>query len=111
MSTTATVAMSTDTERKPVTLHRLRRMLAEGEKIVMLTAYDASFARLADDAGVDCLLVGDSISDFRAARACNMPVMLVSYGYSQGLDLAELGPDAVIDSLAQVAELIELTEE
>jgi phosphoglycolate phosphatase-like HAD superfamily hydrolase len=40
-----------------------------------------------------------------------MPVMLVSYGYSQGLDLAELGPDAVIDSLAQVAELIELTEE
>lgn len=59
----------------------------------------------------DCLLVGDSISDFRAARACNMPVMLVSYGYSQGLDLAELGPDAVIDSLAQVAELFELTEE
>ena len=55
--------------------------------------------------------MGDSISDFRAARACDMPVMLVSYGYSQGLDLAELGPDAVIDSLAQVAELIELTEE
>ena len=54
MSTTATVAMSTDTERKPVTLHRLRRMLAEGEKIVMLTAYDASFARLAAAAGIGC---------------------------------------------------------
>lgn len=55
----------------------------------------------------ECLLVGDSVSDFRAARACGMPVVLVSYGYSQGLDLSELGPDAVIDSLAQVLEIVE----
>ena len=52
MNSTATTAG----ERKPVTLHRLRRMLADGEKIAMLMAYDASFARLADQAGVDCLL-------------------------------------------------------
>lgn len=55
----------------------------------------------------ECLLVGDSVSDFRAARACGMPVVLVSYGYSQGLDLFELGPDAVIDSLAQVLKIID----
>ena len=55
----------------------------------------------------ECLLVGDSASDFHAARACGMPVVLVSYGYSQGLDLYELGPDAVIDSLTQVLEIIE----
>ncbi len=55
----------------------------------------------------ECLLVGDSVSDFRAARACGMPVVLVSYGYSQGLDLSELGADAVIDSLAQVLEIVE----
>jgi phosphoglycolate phosphatase-like HAD superfamily hydrolase len=36
-----------------------------------------------------------------------MPVVLVSYGYSQGVDLSELGPDAVIDSLAQVLEIVE----
>ena len=54
-----------------------------------------------------CLLVGDSVSDFRAARACGMPVVLVSYGYSQGLDLFELGPDAVIDSLAKVLNIID----
>ncbi|HMO48839.1 MAG TPA: 3-methyl-2-oxobutanoate hydroxymethyltransferase [Rubrivivax sp.] len=81
MSTTATVAMSTDTERKPVTLHRLRRMLAEGEKIVMLTAYDASFARLADDAGVDCLLVGDSLGMVVQGRTSTVPVMLDEVAY------------------------------
>ncbi len=81
MSTTATVAMSTDTERKPVTLHRLRRMLAEGEKIVMLTAYDASFARLADDAGVDCLLVGDSLGMVVQGRTSTVPVTLDEVAY------------------------------
>ena len=39
--------------RKPVTLHRLREMHAAGEKIAMLTCYDATFARVLDDAGVD----------------------------------------------------------
>ena len=44
--------------RKPVTLHRLREMHAHGERIAMITAYDASFAALVDTAGVDCTLVG-----------------------------------------------------
>jgi 3-methyl-2-oxobutanoate hydroxymethyltransferase len=48
-------------KRKPVTLHRLREMRANGEKIAVLTCYDAAFARLLDDAGIDALLVGDSL--------------------------------------------------
>ena len=47
--------------RKAVTLSRLADMRARGEKIAMLTAYDATFAAVADAAGVDCLLVGDSL--------------------------------------------------
>ena len=47
--------------RKPVSLPRLREMHAQGEKITMLTAYDATFAAVADAAGVECLLVGDSL--------------------------------------------------
>ncbi len=47
--------------RKPVSLPRLLEMRARGEKIAMLTAYDATFAAVADAAGVDCILVGDSL--------------------------------------------------
>jgi 3-methyl-2-oxobutanoate hydroxymethyltransferase len=47
--------------RKPVSLPRLQEMHARGEKIVMLTAYDATLAAVADAAGVECILVGDSL--------------------------------------------------
>ena len=47
--------------RKAVNLARIADMHARGEKIAMLTAYDATFAAVADAAGVDCLLVGDSV--------------------------------------------------
>ena len=47
--------------RKLISLPRLRDMHAAGEKIAMLTAYDATFAAVADAAGVECILVGDSL--------------------------------------------------
>ena len=52
---------SISASRKPVSLPRLREMRERGEKITMLTAYDATFASVADAAGVDCILVGDSL--------------------------------------------------
>jgi 3-methyl-2-oxobutanoate hydroxymethyltransferase len=52
---------STPALRKPISLPRLLEMRARGEKITMLTAYDATFAAVADAAGVDCILVGDSL--------------------------------------------------
>ena len=48
-------------QRKPVSLPRLMEMRGRNEKIVMLTAYDATFAAVADAAGVECILVGDSL--------------------------------------------------
>ena len=47
--------------RKPVSLPRLQEMHMRGEKITMLTAYDATFAAVADAAGVETILVGDSL--------------------------------------------------
>ena len=47
--------------RRPISLPRLREMHTQGEKITMLTAYDATFAAVADAAGVECILVGDSL--------------------------------------------------
>ena len=47
--------------RKPISLPRILEMRARGEKITMLTAYDATFAAVADAAGIECILVGDSL--------------------------------------------------
>jgi phosphoglycolate phosphatase len=52
------------------------------------------------------LMVGDSISDVKAARAAGFQVICVSYGYNHGLDIRDAHPDAVIDSLAQLAGLL-----
>ena len=52
---------SIPSQRKPVSLPRLRELHQQGEKITMLTAYDATFAAVADAAGVECILVGDSL--------------------------------------------------
>lgn len=48
-------------QRRPISLPRLQEMRDRGEKITMLTAYDATFAAVADAAGVECILVGDSL--------------------------------------------------
>ena len=68
-------------ERKPVTLHRLRTMHAAGEKIAMLTCYDAAFARVCDASGVDVLLVGDSLGMVVQGRDSTLPVTLDEMAY------------------------------
>ena len=68
-------------ERKPVTLHKLREMHAQGEKIAMITAYDASFAALVDAAGVDCILVGDSLGMVLKGQASTLSVTMEQIGY------------------------------
>ena len=47
--------------RKPISLPRLLEMHSRGEKITVMTAYDATFAAVADAAGVECILIGDSL--------------------------------------------------
>ena len=61
---------------KPVTLTTLARMRAAGEKIVMLTAYDASFAALEDRCGVDVMLVGDSLGNVIQGQTSTLPVTM-----------------------------------
>ena len=70
--------------RKPVTLHRLREMHAAGEKIAMLTCYDAAFARVLDDAGVDSLLVGDSLGMVLQGRSSTLAVSIEEMAYHTG---------------------------
>lgn len=66
---------TTDNTRK-VTTRRLAEMKQRGEKIAMLTAYDYSFAKLLDEAGIDMILVGDSASNVMAGNATTLPITL-----------------------------------
>jgi len=63
-------------EIKKVTTNVLQRMKASGEKISMLTAYDYSFAKIIDNAGVDVILVGDSASNVMAGHETTLPITL-----------------------------------
>jgi 3-methyl-2-oxobutanoate hydroxymethyltransferase len=67
--------------RKPITLHRLREMHAAGEPISVLTCYDAAFARVLDHAGVDCLLIGDSLGMVLQGLGSTLPVTLADIAY------------------------------
>jgi len=67
--------------RKAMTLHSIREMHAQGEPIAMLTCYDTSFAKLMDAAGVDCLLVGDSLGMVVQGQTSTLPVTLDETAY------------------------------
>jgi len=67
--------------RAAVTLPKLREMRARGEKIAMLTCYDATFAQVLDDAGVDTLLVGDSLGNVLQGRTSTLGVTLADMAY------------------------------
>lgn len=64
-----------------VTIHTLRQMKERGEKIAVLTAYDATFARLFDEAGADVLLVGDSLGMVIQGNETTLPVTLDEMAY------------------------------
>jgi 3-methyl-2-oxobutanoate hydroxymethyltransferase len=61
---------------KKVTIHTLRKMKQSGERITMLTAYDATFAGLFDRAEIDALLVGDSLGMVVQGHRSTLPVTL-----------------------------------
>ena len=54
---------------------------------------------------ISSLMVGDSVSDVKAARAANFQIVCVSYGYNHGNDIRDTRPDAVIDSLEELTAL------
>ena len=68
--------MSTQNTQSPVTRATLERMKQAGEKIACLTAYDASFAHLVDAAGVEVIIVGDSLGMVVQGKESTLPVTL-----------------------------------
>lgn len=68
--------MSVNKEVKKITTNTLQKMKSAGEKISMITAYDFSFAKLFDKAGIDIILVGDSASNVMAGHETTLPITL-----------------------------------
>ncbi len=66
---------------KTVTLSTLGQMKANGDKFAVVTAYDASFARLASDAGVEVILVGDSLGNVIQGHDSTVPVSVEEMAY------------------------------
>ncbi len=64
------------TTRGLVTISKLQEMRQAGEKIAVLTAYDASFAALMDQAGVDVILIGDSLGNIVQGETSTLPVTI-----------------------------------
>ena len=52
-------------------------------------------------------MLGDSVSDVKAARAAGFEIICMSYGYNHGVDIRDAKPDAVIDSMQELQGLLE----
>ncbi len=73
--------MSKHQERRPMTVPGLAEARAEGRRLAMLTAYDAGFARVFDAAGVDLILIGDSLGMVVQGRSSTLPVTIDDIAY------------------------------
>jgi 3-methyl-2-oxobutanoate hydroxymethyltransferase len=106
--------------KQPLTIPRLRALKREGRPIAMLTAYDYPSARLAEEAGVDLLLVGDSLGNVVLGYDTTLPVTLddmihhtraVVRGAPQTFVVADmpfatyrLGPEATLRNAARLVQ-------
>src|ERR1700759_721366 len=70
-----------EASRSAITVPKLQAMRDAGQKIAMLTCYDASFAALLDRAGVDVLLIGDSLGNVLQGQTTTLPVSLADIAY------------------------------
>ncbi|GGP22845.1 3-methyl-2-oxobutanoate hydroxymethyltransferase [Silvimonas iriomotensis] len=111
-----------------VTVNTLNKMKQDGQKIAMLTCYEASFATLLDEAGVDVLLIGDSLGNTVQGQTSTLPVTLdhmiyhtacVAKGTKDAMVLADLpfgayqaSPQQAFDSAVRLmqagAEMVKL---
>ncbi len=59
----------------------------------------------------NAMMLGDSVSDVKAARAAGFQIVCMSYGYNHGVDIRDANPDAVIDSMTELEGLLEAAQQ
>lgn len=95
---------------KPKTILDIQRMKAEGEKIAMLTAYDYPFARLMDLAGIDMILVGDSVGSVVSGYENTLPVTLEEMLYHTRAVVRATGSSLVVTDMPFLSYQVDLRE-
>ena len=103
--------MSAQNQISRINVQTLKQMKSDGKKIACLTAYDASFARVLDDCGVDVVLVGDSLGMVIQGQETTLPVTMEHMIYhgqavSTGLQHAFLIIDMPFMSDASVEQAV-----
>lgn len=100
-------------------IRSLNQAKTEGRKFVTVTAYDATFARLSDEAEIECILVGDSLGNVVQGRGSTVPVTMdemlyhteiVSRGVSNALlmaDMPYMSYSTPEEAIANAAELMQ----
>jgi phosphoglycolate phosphatase len=84
-------------------------LVVSGDTLPEKKPHPAPLLHAAEHFGVEpaqALMVGDSVSDVKAARAAGFSIVCMSYGYNHGQDIRTAEPDAVIDSMAELKGLI-----
>ncbi len=104
-----------DLDRLGVSVPKLRAMKQSGEKIAMMTAYDYSFAQIMDAAGVDIVLVGDSLGMVVQGHSTTLPVTLRDIAYhtqsvARGIKKALILADLPLLSYATLERALSATE-
>ncbi len=85
-------------------------IVVSGDTLPVKKPDPAPLLHVAKHYGVDpvrSLMLGDSISDVKAARAAGFQIVCMSYGYNHGVDVRTANPDAVIDSMVELKNLLE----
>ncbi len=84
-------------------------LVVSGDTLPEKKPHPAPLLHAAAHFGVEpsqALMIGDSVSDVKAARAAGFSIVCMSYGYNHGQDIRTAAPDAVIDSMAELEGLI-----
>lgn len=84
-------------------------LVVSGDTLAEKKPHPAPLLHAATHFGVEpsqALMIGDSVSDVKAARAAGFSIVCMSYGYNHGQDIRDAGPDAVIDSMLELPGLI-----
>jgi len=94
---------------KDLGIHDRFGIIVSGDTLAQKKPHPLPLLHAAEFFGVkpeNAMMLGDSMSDVKAARAAGFQIVCMSYGYNHGVDIRESSPDAVIDSMAELASLL-----